>query len=302
MKRVHIISAGDSYMCRMAAALKIKGYEVSCSGVESDAAVQELTAKGIWLGELSCSAALGRPTVDYVVPSLRVAPDHPEVKKAKEQGFLVMPFPDFVLRMTKDKIRVVVGDGKHPLRILSMIHRALSRQNMICDYVVLDEVNGCLSGMSLGYDARMVLLQASDACLFGNRPLYYAYRPHILLLPESGWTASDVFPTPEAYAASRKELVASIERDGKLIYNQDNPLLQELAESVREDITALPYTLHKTVEESGDIRLDTRYGLFPVGRCDDEFLYDLNAARLTSRQLGVNDKDFYPLVSGFAEE
>lgn len=290
-------------MCRLASALKIKGYEVSCSGVESgSSAAGELASKGILLEELSSSAALGRPTVDYVVPSMRVLPEHPEIKKAREQGFQVMAFPDFVLRMTKDKIRVVIGDGKHPVRILSMIYRALLRQNMICDYVVMEEEKKVGSGIALGYDARMVLLQATDAILFGNRPLYHAYRPHILLLPEFGWTASETFPSPESYAASRKELVASIERDGKLIYNQDNPLLQELAESVRDDITAIPYTAHKTLEEAGGISLDTRYGSIPVARYDDDFLRDLNAARLTSRQLGVSDKDFYPLVSGFVEE
>ena len=34
MKKVHIISLGDTYMFRLAVALREKGYSVSCSGAD----------------------------------------------------------------------------------------------------------------------------------------------------------------------------------------------------------------------------------------------------------------------------
>jgi UDP-N-acetylmuramate: L-alanyl-gamma-D-glutamyl-meso-diaminopimelate ligase len=41
--------------------------------------------------------------------------------------------------------------------------------------------------------------------------------------------------------------------------------------------------------------LETRYGRVPVTLFDEEFLGDINAARLACRHLGVNDKEFYAI-------
>ena len=143
MKRVHVVSAGDSYMYRLAIALKNKGYDVSCSGVKYDSPeAQELLQSDVLLEELSYFTVSSRPRIDYVVPSLQVTAEHPEIKKAREQGLLVVAFPDFILRMAKDKIRVVISDVRYPTRILSMIYRAVVPQNMRCDYVVMNEMKG----------------------------------------------------------------------------------------------------------------------------------------------------------------
>ena len=305
MKRVHVVSAGDSYMYRLAIALKNKGYDVSCSGVKYDSPeAQELLQSDVLLEELSYFTVSSRPRIDYVVPSLQITAEHPEIKKAREQGLLVVAFPDFILRMAKDKIRVVISDVRYPTRILSMIYRAVVRQNMRCDYVVMNEMKGLEKRIVLSYDARIILLEGdeTDTYMFEKKPTHHLYRPHILLLPDVKWHASETFPTLESYKNLLKEMVASIERDGKFIYNQNIPFLQELAGSVREDITAIPYSSHKIMENAGRVCLDTRYGLIPVCHSDEDFLCDLNAARLASRQLGVNDKDFYQLVSEFVNE
>ena len=89
MKRVHVVSAGDSYMYRLAIALKNKGYDVSCSGVKYDSPeAQELLQSDVLLGELSYFTVSSRPRIDYVVPSLQVTAEHPEIKKSKGTRFV----------------------------------------------------------------------------------------------------------------------------------------------------------------------------------------------------------------------
>ena len=109
------------------------------------------------------------------------------------------------------------------------------------------------------------------------------------------WHPTKTHSTFESYVDFWKGMVASIERDGKFIYNQNIPLLQDLADTVREDITAVPYLPHSIVRTDDNIELETRYGRVPVTLFDEEFLGDINAARLACRHLGVNDKEFYAI-------
>lgn len=91
----------------------------------------------------------------------------------------------------------------------------------------------------------------------------------------------------------------SIEREGKLIYYGGDPVIAELVEAIRADITAIPFDKHPVVEHDGKTFLQTRYGEFEVRIPDSDFLVNVNAARLTCRQLGVKDADFYRAVSDF---
>ncbi len=53
MKKVHIISLGDTYMFRLAVALREKGYSVSCSGADIMGAEADiLREKDILLADL----------------------------------------------------------------------------------------------------------------------------------------------------------------------------------------------------------------------------------------------------------
>ena len=97
-----------------------------------------------------------------------------------------------------------------------------------------------------------------------------------------------------------RTFASSIERGGKLIYFDGDPVVKQLAQEVREDITAMPYDQHVVVEKEGKTYLQTRYGDFPVYIPDRFFLINLNAARLACRQLGVKDADFYQALSEYS--
>lgn len=302
MKRIHIISIGDPHMYHLAIALKKKGHEVSCSGVDIIESIKSLLQEEDLLPQEGWFPDQLKKGIDYVVPSMLLGHDNPELLRARELGLLVLSFPEFVFRQTKDKIRVVVGGSKGQSRLLSMIIFALKKQNLLCDYVALGDIPGQKKPIALSYDARIVLLEA-DECATSeveSRPKHFFYRPHILLNPNLIWEKSVDFPTFESYFELFKELILIIERDGKYIFNEDEKGLKVLSEMVREDVTAIPYQSHPIELNNGQTELVTRFGNYPLQLSDDSFLSDLNAARLTCRQLGVKDKDFYAAVSEYS--
>ena len=105
---------------------------------------------------------------------------------------------------------------------------------------------------------------------------------------------------PEAYLSTYRSFSTSIEREGKLIYFGGDPAVNQLAQEVRSDITAIPYDQHPVVERDGQVFLPTRYGDYPVRIPNGYFLINLNAARLACRQLGVKDADFYAALSEYS--
>ena len=143
MKKVHIISLGDTYMFRLAVALREKGYSVSCSGADIMGAEADiLREKDILLADLQPINDPFKEKIDFVVSLLQSVSDHPELIRAKESGLLILSVPELVLRMAKDKIRLVFCNPRHPNRIMSMVLKALRKQNMRCDYVALNEIPG----------------------------------------------------------------------------------------------------------------------------------------------------------------
>lgn len=303
MKRVHIISIGDPHMCDLAVALRKKGYEVSGSGADIiDSVKNKLDETGVEYSGEGWHPELLRKGIDFVIPSMKVTTDNPELKKAGELGLLTVSFPEFIFHQTRDKIRVVISGSQRQGRLLSMMLYALRKQNMKCDYVGLQETGGSECPIALSYDSRIVLLEA-DECATSkaeSRPKHFFYRPHILLVPNLIWMPSDAFPTFDSYFELFKEMIVLIERDGKFIFNEEEDGLKALGERVRDDITAIPYRVHETVRHDDTTELVTRYGNFPLKDADEGFLSDVNAARLTCRQLGVKDKDFYSAISEYS--
>ena len=107
----------------------------------------------------------------------------------------------------------------------------------------------------------------------------------------------------EAPATAMRKIVnapANAARGELLIYFDGDPVVKQLAQEVREDITAMPYDEHVVIEKEGKTFLQTRYGDFPVYIPDRFFLINLNAARLACRQLGVKDADFYQALSEYS--
>ena len=303
MRKVHLISVTEPLVYDLALALHQKGYEVSVSG---DGLTDAVLAK---LGEEGCSCYGNgwfpeRLTKDiqFVVLGATVRQENPELIRAKELGLLVLSIPEFIFQRTKAKIRVVVAGSRGKKTIISMIVCALMRQKLAFDYALTSEIPLLSNRVHLSYEARIAIIEGDEhvTSALEKRFRLEFYRPHIAILTNLSWTPETDHASPEAYHSTFRNFASSIEREGKLIYFEGDPVVLQLAGEVREDITAMPYNQHEVIEKDGQTYLKTRYGDYPVYVPDRYFLINLNAARLACRQLGVKDADFYQALSEYS--
>lgn len=303
MRKVHLISVTEPLVYDLALAIHQKGYDVSVSGagldeqVLSDLREAGCTCQGDgWFPERLTK------DIQFVVLGASVKQDNPELVRAKELGLLVLSIPEFIFLRTKSKTRVVVAGSRGRKTIISMIVCALQRQKLAFDYALTSEVPLLSNRVRLSYEARIALIEGDEhvTSALEKRFQLEFYRPHIAIITNLEWTPDTDHASPEAYRYTFRNFVSSIEREGKLIYFDGDPLVKELARGVREDVTALPYDEPVIIIKEGSSFLHTRYGDFPVHIPDPYFLTNLNAARLACRQLGVKDTDFYKAMSEYS--
>lgn len=299
MKRVHIISVGDSRLCELAIALKAKGHQVTCSGVDIMEPEREKLIKHDLLPEKKgWSPEVLDKDYDYVIPANDLSLDNPELQRAKELNLLVLSFPEYIFHRFKNKSRILVSGSKKQDSIIEIIYFALRKNNILFDYVFSEGIKND-PALSWSYDARMAILEDDTTFSpFIKKQINEYYRPHIFVLADVVKEREDL--SDDEYKQSLKRMLSSIERDGKFIYKQGEPLLAELAEMVREDVTAMPFGEHAVKETEEGVFLTSRFGDFRVNRKNPEFLENLNAARIACRQMGLQDKDFYEAVSEYS--
>ncbi|MGL4411078.1 MAG: Mur ligase family protein [Bacteroidales bacterium] len=303
MRHIHIISIDDLTVCNLAVSLVQMGFNVTASYSSLPTHATSVLQEANLLPECSgFDAAHIDKNIEVVVPTMSVTEENVELQKAKELGLQIMSFPQFIYWLTKDKVRVVVSGSQGKNSILSMMLYALGKHKIAADYVALDPIKGYSSNIKLGTDGRIALLVSNEfpASHIEKRPFHHFYRPHIVVLPTLRWEESEEYPTEESFLNSFKILTERVERDGKCIYHEGEPLLDELATELREDITAIPFQRDLIIEGDGKIYLKNRFGLFDINIKDEFFLQNLSAARLACRQLGLQDKDFYAAISEYS--
>ena len=303
MRKVHLISVTEPLVLDLALAIHEKGYDVSVSG---DGIAEEVIAK-LHAAGCTCHGDGWFPerlTKDnnFVVLGATVKQDNPELIKAKELGLLILSIPEFIFQRTKEKTRVVVAGSRGKKTIISMIIYALQRQKLAFDYALTSEIPLLPNRVHMSYEARIALIEGDEhvTSALEKRFQLEFYRPHIAILTNLSWTPETDHDSPDAYYGTFRNFITLIERSGKLIYFEGDPAVRQLAEEVREDITAISYGQHPVIEKDGATFLQTRYGEFLIRIPDNYFLTNLNAARLACRQLGVKDADFYRAISEYS--
>ncbi len=301
MRKVHIISISEPLIIDLALAIREKGYEVTVSGEGLSESLKRLLkeCKCKYYGDGWYPEKLTKE-INFVVLGATVRKDNPEYVKAKELGLLIQSVPEFIFHRTKNKTRVVVAGAKGKKSIITLIAYALKSQNLRFDYALSEPCDVLSNLVEMSYEARIALIEGDTKVTSGLEKRFQLefYRPHIAVISnlEKEGTMKKTDPIYKIF----QSFVASIEREGKLIFFSGDQTLHQLAGDIREDITAIPFEEHEVVETEGKYLLQTRYGEYPVAVPDNYFLTNLNAARLVCRQLGAKDVDFYQAVSEYS--
>lgn len=303
MRKVHLISGSEPLLFDIALALREKNHDVSISGYNFTTELKnQLSQSGCtYYGDGWFPEKLAKD-ISFVVLGTTVEKDNPELIQAKELGLLIQSIPEFIYKRVREKTRVVVAGTKGKTTILSMISYALLKQKIVFDYALTNKVSVLPNQLSINYESRIALIEGDDVTTspLDKRARMEFYRPHIAVLTNIDWEQSKEHNSPDTYLNSYKTFVASIEREGKLIYFQGDNTSESLAQNVREDITAIPYDQHTVEDVEGKTVLSTRYGQYPIYIPDSYFLININAARLVCRQLGVKDASFYQSISDYS--
>jgi UDP-N-acetylmuramate: L-alanyl-gamma-D-glutamyl-meso-diaminopimelate ligase len=305
MRKVHLVSVSEPLVRDLALAMRNRGYEVSVSdGALSEQARAKLIEEGCLCERCGWNPDALTKDIQSVVLGAKVTKDNPEYERAKELGLLTISIPEFVFKRMKEKIRVVVAGSKGKKTIISMIVSALRKRKMAFDYAVTSEIPLLQGRVGFNHEARIALIEGDDRTTSALEKRFQLefYRPHIAVITNLIWTSDTDHASEEAYRSTFRDFASSIEREGKLIYYEDDPIVKSLAEEIREDITAIPFGSHDVLEKDGETYLHTRYGDYPIYIPNRFFLINLNAARLACRQLGVKDADFYEAISEYSLE
>jgi UDP-N-acetylmuramate: L-alanyl-gamma-D-glutamyl-meso-diaminopimelate ligase len=303
MKRVHFIAIGGSAMHNLAIALHLKGYKVSGSDDEIfEPSKSRLEKHGILPTEFGWDANRITSGIDEVILGMHARIDNPELLKAQELGLKIYSYPEYLYQQSKDKIRIVIGGSHGKTTITAMILHVFQKLDIECDYMVGAKLDGFDVMVKLSNEAKYMVIEGDEYLTspIDRRPKFHLYMPNIALLSGIAWDHINVFPTFDNYLEQFKIFIELIDKQGALVYCDEDIELQKLAEKTSPKLKKLPYNIPKHFIDSKGIthikdgELDIALKVF-----GDHNLMNLTGARLVCEQVGISKVDFYNAISDF---
>src|SRR5262249_12822405 len=143
-------------------------------------------------------------------------------------------------------------------------------------------------------EAKFIVLEGDEylASPVDRRPKFHLYHPHIALLSGIAWDHINVFPTFENYVDQFRIFIEKIEKDGTLVYCEEDAVLKKVSKEGRPDLIRKPYHVPPHEIKDGTtylIRGDKKIPLLIFG---DHNLMNAEGARYVCNSMGVPDEVF----------
>ncbi len=300
--KIHFIAIGGSVMHNLAMALRLKGDIISGSDDEIfEPARSNLKAYGILPEKEGWYPEKINAELDAVILGMHAKSDNPELIKAKELGLTIYSFPEFLYNHAIDKQRIVIGGSHGKTTITAMIMHVLKMNRIDFDYMVGAKLEGFDIMVRLSEPAPVMIFEGDEylTSALDQRPKFHLYKPEIALLSGIDWDHMNVFPTKEFYNEQFVKFIELIEKNGTLIYCQDDEDVNRLVQDARPDINMIPYDLpeYEVVDnQTVVINKGIRYPLNIFGRHN---MLNLIGAKKVCNVLGIGDGDFFKFMTGF---
>ncbi len=301
--KVHFIAIGGSAMHNLAIALKQKGYEVTGSDDHIfEPSKSRLKSYGILPQKEGWYPDKINQEIDAVILGMHARKDNPELVKAKELGLKIYSYPEFLYQQSKNKTRIVVGGSHGKTTITSIILHVLNKLDIEADYMVGAQLEGFDVMVKLTDRASFIVLEGDEypSSPIDLRPKFHLYKPHIAIISGISWDHINVFKTFDSYLNQFEIFVDSIEKNGKLIYFNEDKWTKKICESNNNNIELFPYeTPNYKVENGISYCISDDNNEYPVGLFGKHNLQNINAAKLVCSQIGISEKEFYNAVKSF---
>ncbi|HEY9115397.1 MAG TPA: Mur ligase family protein, partial [Bacteroidales bacterium] len=300
--RVHFIAIGGSAMHNLAIALQLNGYTVSGSDDEifepSKSRLQKyglLPKKEGWYPEELNS------DIDAIILGMHAKPDNPELARAKGLGLKIYSYPEFLYYHSKNKKRVVIGGSHGKTTITGIVMHVLKKEGLDFDYLVGSKLKDFDVMVRLSKEAPVMVFEGDEylSSPIDRRPKFHWYKPEIALLSGIAWDHINVFPTVENYIEQFGIFIDLIEKNGTLIYNQDDIELKNLVENRRNDLKKYTYSIPEYKIKNGITSILFKNKSFPIKIFGKHNLANINGARLVCNVLGISDESFFENVTSF---
>ena len=300
--KVHFISIGGTAMHNLAIALFKKGYTITGSDDEIfEPSRSRLKKYDLLPKKMGWDASKITNNIDAIILGMHAREDNPELIKAKKLNLKIYSYPEYLYEQTKTKTRVVIGGSHGKTTITSIVMFVLKYNNMNFDYMVGSQIEGFETMVSLSNDAKIAVFEGDEylSSPIDRRPKFHLYKPNIALLSGIAWDHINVFPTFENYVEQFNIFINTIEKEGTLIYFNDDPILKNIVNNNNNDITKIPYSIHEYIIDKNKTLLITENKKIPIQIFGEHNMQNINGAKLICNELGINNNDFYKAISQF---
>lgn len=301
--RVHFIAIGGSAMHNLALALHQRGDEVTGSDDEIfEPSKTRIQNAGLLPSVMGWHEDRITSDIDAVILGMHAREDNPELLKAKELGLQIFSYPEYLYERTKDKSRVVIAGSHGKTTITSMILHVLNYHDRKEDFMVGAQLEGYDTMVSLEEDTAFAVLEGDEylSSPIDRRPKFHLYHPNIALLSGIAWDHINVFPTFDDYLEQFKIFLTTIERGGALVYNANDPVVEELVLQDKTEIKKFPYSKPDYRVEKGKCILLTPFGEVPLQIIGEHNLLNLEGARWICLEMGIQEEEFYEAIASFS--
>jgi UDP-N-acetylmuramate: L-alanyl-gamma-D-glutamyl-meso-diaminopimelate ligase len=299
---IHFISIGGSVMHQLAIALKRKGYQITGSDDEIfEPALSNLKKEGILPDSIGWHPERINATLDAVILGMHAKSDNPELIKAKELELPVYSFPEYIYKESLDKTRVVVGGSHGKTTTTAMIMHVLQQCAVDFDYLVGARLEGFDQSVKIT-DAPIIICEGDEypASTVEKRPKFHFLFPHIAVITGIAWDHINIFPTFDNYLEQFQLFIQKIEKNGHLIFNESDPVLNELVvNNKRDDIKYHSYNIPQHTIAGGKTEVAIEGEATSLKVFGNHNLLNMQAAWLVCSQLGVSASRFTKAISSF---
>lgn len=300
--KVHFIAIGGSVMHQLAISLVQKGYIVTGSDDEIfEPARTNLKNVGILPQKEGWFPDKIDKNIDAIILGMHARADNPELIAARELGLNIYSFPEYIYNESKDKTRVAIGGSHGKTTTTSMIMHVLKKCNKSFDFMVGAKLDGFQNSVQIS-NAPVIVCEADEypASAIERKPKFHFLFPHIAVLTGIAWDHINVFPTFDFYKEQFTIFISKIEKNGLLIYNETDPVLKELVETLkRDDLKYIPYGIPNHFINNGLTTITIEGAQGSIDVFGNHNLMNIQAAFHVCNNLGITPHEFVAAIADF---
>jgi UDP-N-acetylmuramate: L-alanyl-gamma-D-glutamyl-meso-diaminopimelate ligase len=300
--KVHFIAIGGAVMHNLAISLRNQGIKVTGSDDEIyEPAYTNLKNADLLPAQLGWFPENITSDLDAVILGMHAKEDNIELIKARSLGLKIYSFPAYVFEQTKNKKRVVIAGSHGKTTITSMVMHVLRRCGRKFDYLVGSRVPDFELTVNFSAHHDLAVIEGDEylSSALERYPKFHQYKPHIAVITGIAWDHINVFPTFENYLRQFEIFIGTIEKNGVLIYcNNDEPL-KIIVSKARNDIRLLAYDAAAYTIKNNQTFIQYQNKQYPLQIFGKHNMYNLHAAWLVCRELNITDEAFLNAMQSF---